>query len=148
MGCNLRMGSERIWNGSCERMELTIHSERHPFANRWRHVVAGDAEIRPHLPPLDTVEMQHRTVVVVVLLESATTCVHGRNILPCTRKNDRSWSRFLSSVRFKEQATKQRKTITWNYDYISRIEERCEASGEFDQIGNLSRSHVNLTLAN
>lgn len=71
-------------------MELTIHSERHPFANRWRHVVAGDAEIRPHLPPLDTVEMQHRTVVVVVLLESATTCVHRRNILPCMYAEKRS----------------------------------------------------------
>ncbi|KAL0106594.1 hypothetical protein PUN28_016350 [Cardiocondyla obscurior] len=36
---------------------------------------------------------------LVVLLETATTCVHERNILPCPWKNDRS--RFLSSIRFK-----------------------------------------------
>lgn len=84
------------WNRSCEQTELTIHSERHPFANRWRHVVAGDAEIRPHLPPLDTIEMQQWTVVVVVLLESATTCVHERNILLCREKKiDRNSVPFL-----------------------------------------------------
>lgn len=71
-----RIGLNRIERVS--KFELTIHSERHPLANCWRHVVAGDAEIRSHLSPLDTVEMQQRTVVVVVLLESATTCVHGR----------------------------------------------------------------------
>lgn len=75
-GDNWRIGSTS-WIISGERIGLTIDSERHPLANRRRHVVAGDAEIRPHLPPLDTVEMQQRAVVVVVLLESATTCVHG-----------------------------------------------------------------------
>lgn len=94
-------------NGLRERMGLTIHSERHSFANRWRHVVASDAEIRPHLPPLDTVEMQQWTVVVVVLLESAPTCVHGRNILPMW-KNDRLRSRSLSSVRFEQRTRNNR----------------------------------------
>lgn len=138
---------ERDWNESCERMELTIHSERHPFANRWRHVVAGDAEIRPHLPPLDTVEMQQRTVVVIVLLESTTTCVHGRNILPsCPGKPSIPRSRPLSSVRFKQRARNNKSSITSNYDYsISRLRSDAKRCGKFGQIGNVSGSDVDLT---
>lgn len=127
-------------------MELTIHSERHPFANRWRHVVAGDAEIRPHLPPLDTVEMQQRTVVVIVLLESTTTCVHGRNILPCPRENHRSRSRPLYSVRFKQRARNNKSSITSNYDYsISRLRSDAKRAEKFGQIGNVSASDIDLT---
>lgn len=57
-----------------EESKLTIHGECHSLANGGRHVVAGDAQIRPHLSPLDTMELQHRTVVRLVLLETAATC--------------------------------------------------------------------------
>lgn len=58
--------------------ELTIHGEHHSLANGRRHVVAGDAEIHPHLSSLDAMELQEGTVVVLVLLESASTCAHVR----------------------------------------------------------------------
>lgn len=132
-------------------MELTIHSERHPLANRWRHVVAGDAEIRPHLPPLDTVEMQQRTVVVVVLLESATTCVHRRNILPCPRKKtiDRDPVPFLPLASNNEHETTELETTELDYVELRLlhfpIKERCETSGRFSQTGNMFGSDADLT---
>lgn len=71
----------RLQSGIRRKTRLTIHGECHSLANGGRHVVASDAQIRPHLSPLDTMELQQRTVVGLVLLESATTCAPRKRFL-------------------------------------------------------------------
>lgn len=64
-----------------KKNKLTIHGECHSLANGRRHVVASDAQIRSHLSPLDTMELQQRTVVGLVPLESVTTCAPRKRFL-------------------------------------------------------------------
>lgn len=67
--------------GLVEQWKLTIDIKGDSLADCWRHVIAGDAEVDPHLSPVHLPERHCTAVVRLNYRESEIICLQLKGIL-------------------------------------------------------------------